>query len=327
MIKDWLLGPVYAGIRRMLDEPGAVDPRQAIALVSETLEREPPGPARTAAAVAYFLAARLRHRARRSQAIATHYDLPPAFFALFLDREYRAYSCAIWDDDCRTLEAAQRRKLDVLARKLDVKPGHTVLDVGCGWGSFLRYANERGFDAQGLTLSRAQVAECRRLGYRAEYGDAADAVPGAVDRIVSIGMMEHAKNRREQILGHCFRALPPGGRMVVQEICDGPEPGNLPATVFAAEECFPGDGLASYLSVQRAARRVGFEVAHLECFGPHYRATTLEWARRLAERFDEATALVGYRTAMMHLLCQAGFAWYFAVGAIDLVQYILVKPA
>lgn len=326
MIKRWALGPAYARIERVLDEPGAVDPRRAPEMVFETLARERPGPFTTAAAVAYFLAARLRHRTRRSGAIATHYDLPPAFYRLFLDRDYRAYSCAVWDDAGGTLEAAQRRKFDILVRKLDAKPGHAILDVGCGWGSFLRYAAERGLDAQGLTLSQAQVEECRRLGYRATYGDAADGVPAAVDRIISIGMMEHAKDRRESILGHCFRALPPGGRMVIQEMVEGPQPGNLPAVVFVADEFFPGDRLGSYLSVQRAARRVGFEVRHLECFGPHYRATSLEWARRLAERFDEATALVGYRAAMMHLLCQAGFAWYFAVGAIDLVQYILVKP-
>jgi outer membrane protein OmpA-like peptidoglycan-associated protein len=136
----------------------------------------------------------------------------------------------------------------------------------------------------------------------------------------------HAKNRRVEILTRCFRALPPGGRMVIQEMCEGPEPGHLPAAVFVADEFFPGDRIGTYLSVQHAARRAGFEVAHLECFGPHYYRTSLEWARRLAARFDEAEALVGYRTAMMHLLCQAGFAWYFAVGAIDLVQYVLVKP-
>jgi cyclopropane fatty-acyl-phospholipid synthase-like methyltransferase len=114
--------------------------------------------------------------------------------------------------------------------------------------------------------------------------------------------------------------------MVIQEMSDGPESGNLPAVVFVAEQHLPGDRLGSYVSIQRAARRAGFQVAHLECFGRHYRTTTLEWARRLAERFDAAEALVGYRTAMTFLLVQLGFAWYFEVGAIDLVQYVLVKP-
>lgn len=133
-------------------------------------------------------------------------------------------------------------------------------------------------------------------------------------------------NRRNQILTHCFRALPPGGRMVIQEMCDGSESGHLPGVVFVAEEHLPGDRLGSYVSIQHAARQAGFHVAHLECLGRHYCTTTLEWARRLADRFDEAEGMVGYRTAMAHLLVQLGFAWYFEVGAIDLLQYVLVKP-
>ena len=71
---------------------------------------------------------------------------------------------------------------------------------------------------------------------------------------------------------------------------------------------------------------VGFSVHHLAGLGRHYRTTTLEWARRLADQFDEAVVLAGYRTAMTYLLCFCGYAWYFDVGAIDLIQYVLVKP-
>jgi cyclopropane fatty-acyl-phospholipid synthase-like methyltransferase len=101
----------------------------------------------------------------------------------------------------------------------------------------------------------------------------------------------------------------------------------VPAVVFVAEAYFPGDRVGSYCSIQRAARKAGFQVAHLEGFGRHYRATMLEFTRRLAERFEEAETLVGYRTAMTHLLALLRFAWYFEVGALDLIQYILVKPA
>jgi cyclopropane-fatty-acyl-phospholipid synthase len=245
---------------------------------------------------------------------------------LFLDREYGAYSCAIFDEDGATLEAAQRRKLQILAHKLKAEAGHRILDIGCGWGSFLKYANETGLDARGIALSREQVAECQRLGFQAEYADAAAGIAGPVDRIVTAGMMEHCKSQRDRILKNCFQALPPGGRMVVQEMCEGSEAGNLPAVVFVAEEYFPGDRVGSYCSIQQAARKAGFQVAHLECFGRHYRTTMLEFTKRLAERFHEAEALVGYRTAMTHLLALLGFAWYFEVGALDLIQYILVKP-
>ena len=190
----------------------------------------------------------------------------------------------------------------MLVSKLAAKPDHRIFELECGWGSFLKYAQEIGLNAAGNALSHEQVAECRRLGLREEYGDAADGLPGPVDRVITIGMMEHAKNRRGQILTHCFRALPPGGRMVIQEICDGSEPGHLPAVVFVAEEHFPGDQVGSYVSIQHAARRAGSHVAHLECLGRHYRTTLLAWTKRLADRFDEAEAMVGYRTAMTHLL-------------------------
>jgi cyclopropane-fatty-acyl-phospholipid synthase len=325
-IKNWLLGSSYATVQRMLARKQSLDPREVSTLVSDALDRDEPSLLNIAAAAVFWWKAEVHYRARRAHSISKHYDLPADFYRLFLDTEYQAYSCAIFDDDCPTLESAQRRKLETLTRKLDAKPGHRILDIGCGWGSFLKYARERGLEAEGIALSHRQVAECRRFGFRASYADAAEAIPSPIDRVVTAGMMEHCKNQRGQILQNCFDALPPGGRMVVQEICKSSERGNLPAVVFVAEEFFPGDRISSYTSIQRAARRVGFRVEHLECLGRHYQKTTLEWAGRLAERFKKAEALVGYRAAMTHLLCFSGYAWYFDVGAIDLIQYILVKP-
>ena len=326
-IKGLLLGSAYAQIHRVLDSRGSLDPREAVPTVFDALSRDRPTVLRNLAAAAYYAKARLAYRARRAVSIATHYDLPPAFFRLFLDRGYAAYSCAFFEDDAPTLEAAARRKFERMVRWLDAKPGHRILEVGCGWGSFLKFAGEVGLTAEGMALSREQVDECRRRGFRVEYADAASGVPAPVDRLITIGMMEHAKDQRDRILANCFRALVPGGRMVVEEMCDGSEPGHLPAVVFVAEEYFPGDRLGTYLSIQRAARKAGFQVAHFEGAGLQYGATIREWARRLAERFEEAEAMVGYRAAMTHLLCQAGFAWYFEVGAIDLLHYALVKPA
>lgn len=325
LIKNWLLGPSYATVRRVLEGTVVIEPHDVPRVVFEALDADRPGALRMAAAAAFWLKARIEYRARRALSISKHYDHPVEFYRLFIDRAYGAYSCAVWENG-DSLETAQRRKLQMLTRKLEAKPGQRILDVGCGWGSFLRYAQEQGLDAEGIALSQAQVDECRRLGLRASYGDAAEGVPGPVDRIVTAGMMEHCKSQRGRILTHCFDALAPGGRMVVQEICKSSERGNLPAVVFVAEEYFPGDRIGSYDSVQRAAWAAGFRVEHIEGLGRHYVKTTLAWAERLAERFDEAVALVGHRTAMTHLLCLAGYSWYFSVGAIDLVQYVLVKP-
>ena len=325
-LKYWLLGASYATVHRLLGGEIKIDPHEVQNCVFEKLNRDRPNALRVAAAAAYWSKAELYYRARRALSIAEHYDVPVEFYRLFLDTDYRAYSCAVWDDETMTLEAAQRRKLEILTRKLDAKPGHRILDIGCGWGSFLTYAREHGLDAEGIALSERQVEECRRLGLRASYGDAAECVPAALDRIVTAGMMEHCKNQRDRILANCYGALVPGGRMVVQEICKSSERGNLPAVVFVAEEFFRGDRIGSYNSVQRAARHAGFRVLHLEGLGRHYVTTTLAWARRLADRFDEAVAIAGYRTAMTYLVCFSGYAWYFDVGAIDLIQYVLAKP-
>lgn len=325
-LEHWLLGPTYSQVHSVLDHRGSLDPREAKDVVFEALSRDRPSALRNLAAAVYYWRARLKYRGRRAQAIAAHYDLPPAYYSLFTDSWYGAYSCGLFEDASTNLEAAQQRKFQRLVEKLDVKRGQRVLEIGCGWGSFLKYAREVGLEAEGIALSEEQVAECRRRGFKAEYADAAEGLPGPVDRVITIGMMEHAKNQRGRILQNCFRALPSGGRVVVEEMSSSSEPVHLPAIVFAAEEYLPGDRLGSYTSILHAARRAGFRVAHLEGLGWHYRTTILEWSRRLAERFEQAETLVGYRTAMMHLLCQLGFAWHFEVGAIDLVHYVLVKP-
>jgi cyclopropane-fatty-acyl-phospholipid synthase len=325
-LERWLLGRTYSEVHRVLDCPGSLDPRAAKDFVFKALYRDRPGVLRALVAAVYYSRTRLAYRGRRARSIATHYDLPPAFYSLFTDTRYGAYSCGLFEEPSWTLELAQQRKFQKLVDKLGVKQGQRVLEIGCGWGSFLKYASDVGLDAEGIALSEEQVAECRRRGFNAQYADAAERLPGPADHVITIGMLEHAKNQRERILQNCFAVLRPGGRLAAEEMISSSEPVNTPAVVFAAEHYLPGDRLGSYTSVLRAARRAGFRVAHLECLGWHYRTTILEWSRRLAERFEQAATLVGYRTAMMHLLCQLGFAWHFEVGAVDLAHYVLVKP-
>lgn len=322
-----MLGPTYGRIQDVLGSRRSLDPKQVPAMVFEALDNSRSNWLHDVAGMAYCFKARAAYRHRRSQAIALHYDLPAAFYRLFLDRRYAAYTCGIFDDESVDLEEAQRRKFEMLARKLRAKLGHRIFELGSGWGAFLTYAREVGLQAEGMALSREQVEDCRRRGLNVGYGDAAAGIPGPVDRLIVMGMFEHCKNQRDEILAQCFRALVPGGRMVIQEMCSGPHPGDLAAAAFVVEEFFCGDRLGTYNSVQDAARRAGFEFEHMECLGRHYVLTALAWARRLAESFSEAEALVGYRTAMSHLIAQAGFAWSFDVGSLDLVQYALRKPS
>src|SRR5262245_62080880 len=160
-LKHALLGPTYSNIRRVLAAKGSVDPRGVVELAHKALSQSAPSLIQSLAALAYVLKARHDYATRRASSISTHYDLPYAFFQLFLDRYYSAYSCAIFDDDSWTLEQAQRRKFEILVGKLDAKPGQRILDIGCGWGSFLVYASEVGLEAEGTALSQKQVAECQ----------------------------------------------------------------------------------------------------------------------------------------------------------------------
>jgi cyclopropane-fatty-acyl-phospholipid synthase len=321
-----LLGPTYDRIMQVLDAPGSVDPRRVPEVVFEMLNRARHSRLQMLVAKALCLRARSVYSRRRAQSIALHYDLPSAFYQLFLDSRYAAYTGGIFDTPGAGLEEAQRCKFGILVGKLRPNPGDRVFELGSGWGAFLIYARETGLAAEGMALSREQVDHCQRQGLKVQFGDAAAGIPGPVDRLIAVGMFEHCKNQRAQILAQCFRALAPRGRMVIQEMCSGPHPGDPGALVFAVEEFFCGDVLGTYESVQAEARRAGFHVEHMECFGRHYVPTALEWARRLALAFPAAVAMVGYRTAMSHLIAQAGFAWSFAVGSLDLLQYVLVKP-
>jgi len=325
-LRRLVLGPAYSALMDALERPGSVNPRRVPDLVFQILDDSRPSSLNWLAARTICGLARTSFGRRRAEAIALHYDLPPEFYRIFLDSRYAAYTCGIFDAPGISLEEAQRRKFEILVRKLRPGPGDRIFELGSGWGAFLTFAKENGLNASGMALSREQIEHCHKRGLDVVYGDAAGGLPGPVDRLLAVGMFEHCKDKRGQILAECFRALKTGGRMVVQEMCSGAHPGEPAALAFAVEEFFHGDVLGDYHSVQRAARTAGFQVEHMECFGPHYVPTALEWARRLAEAFPAAAAMVGYRTAMSHLIAQAGFAWSFAVGSLDLLQYVLVKP-
>jgi cyclopropane-fatty-acyl-phospholipid synthase len=244
-----------------------------------------------------------RHsKERDARAVRHHYDVSNEFFGLFLDQSM-TYSCAVFSQGgATTLEEAQVTKLDMVARKLAIKPGERVLDVGCGWGSFaIRAASEYGANVVGITLSEPQAEEGRRRAEAAGVGDKVeirvmdyrDLVGERFDAISSIGMAEHVGAVQIDEYARTLAALlEPGGRLLNHAIARLRHT-DAEAGDFSERYVFP-DAAPLHLSrVLLALERAGFEVHHVEDFRLDYAETLRHWAERLDSNLERATQLAG----------------------------------
>ena len=244
---------------------------------------------------------RRRTRARDARSVRHHYDLPPEFFALFLDQSM-TYSCAIFSRGATTLEEAQETKLELVCTKLALKPGQRVLDVGCGWGSFALHAAERhGVHVTGITLSEPQARVARARAAEAGLADRTDfrvmdyrEIRGErFDAIASIGMVEHVGEEKIDVYAaRLAELLQPGGALLNHGIARL-DPGDVIGGPFSDRYVFP-DGAPLQLSrVLAAIEKTGLEAIHIEGFREDYVETLRHWARRLDENIDEARRLAG----------------------------------
>jgi len=278
-----------------------------------------------------------RHSVERdAAAVRYHYDVGNEFFALFLD-ESMTYSCAIFSKGAQTLEEAQRTKLDLVASKLELKPGMRVLDVGCGWGSFAMHAaREYGVNATGITLSPPQAALARERVREAgleelveiRVADYRQLPHSSFDAIASIGMSEHVGDSQIDRYGKTlFSLLRPGGLLLNHAIA-ALDPDDEPLSdLFSTRYVFP-DGEPLPLSrVQLAFERAGLHTDHVEGFREDYAVTLRHWARRLDEHIAEAVALAGVeRTRVWRLyLRAAGRGFETALTAVYQVR--MRRPA
>jgi cyclopropane-fatty-acyl-phospholipid synthase len=246
-----------------------------------------------------------RHsKERDARAVRHHYDVSNEFFELFLGPTM-VYSCAIWrDGEKKTLEEAQEEKLDTVARKLALREGERVLDVGCGWGGFpLWAATKYGASVVGITLSPPQAEKARQ---RAEEAGVADRVEIRVmdyrdlaasgekfDAIASIGMVEHVGASQIEVYARTLASvLEPGGRLLNHGITRLRH-SDAEAGAFSERYVFP-DAAPLHLSRNLLAlERAGFVAHHVEDFAPDYAETLRHWAQRLDDNLDEAIRLAG----------------------------------
>jgi cyclopropane-fatty-acyl-phospholipid synthase len=293
------------------------------------LQRPPPVPA-----------SELKPRGRRhsserdARAVRHHYDLPGEFFALFLDVSM-TYSCGLFSRGAASLEEAQEAKLELVCRKLGLRPGERVLDVGCGWGSFAIHAASRhDVSVLGITLSRPQAelaqrrVEERALGDRVEIrvADYRQLDQQPFDAIASIGMVEHVGSSKIDLYaGQLARQLRPGGRLLNHGIARLRH-GEPEAGPFSERYVFP-DAAPLHLSrILQAIERAGLEARHVEDLRQDYATTLSHWIERLDARLDDAVRLAGSeRTRIWRLYLRAARNG-FLTGFTSVYQLLAERP-
>ncbi|MER5944847.1 cyclopropane-fatty-acyl-phospholipid synthase family protein [Streptomyces sp. NPDC001904] len=273
------------------------------------------------------------------QAISHHYDVGNDFYELVLGPSM-VYSCAYWeaaDGPDATLESAQRDKLELISRKLALKPGMRLLDVGCGWGSMaIHAAREHGVSVVGVTLSQEQAAYARKrvadegLTDRVEIRvqDYRDVRDGPYDAISSIGMAEHVgADRYLEYAQDLYALLVPGGRLLNHQIARRPQRDESAYEVdeFIDAYVFPDGELAPVGSTAGLLERAGFEVRDIEAIREHYALTLRQWVRNLEARWAEALKLVSPGRARIWRLYMAASALSFERNRIGVNQILAVK--
>ncbi|GAA4233301.1 cyclopropane-fatty-acyl-phospholipid synthase [Streptosporangium album] len=277
-----------------------------------------------------------RHAKQRdAEAIHHHYDVSNTFYEWVLGPSM-AYTCAVFPGEESTLEEAQYAKFDLVARKLDLKPGMRLLDVGCGWGGMVIHAaREYGVKALGVTLSRQQAEWAQKaiadagLGDLAEvrYMDYRDVRETGFDAVSSIGLTEHiGKEQLPFYFRFLYDKLNPGGRILNHCITrpTGTEK-TINAGGFINRYVFPDGELESVGYLVRQMEDLGFEIRHEENLREHYAQTLRYWCANLDEHWDEAVEEVGQGTARVWRLYMAGCVVGFERNKIQLHQILGVK--
>jgi cyclopropane-fatty-acyl-phospholipid synthase len=348
-------GDLYEALRRlesMLTMPAADAPRTSDALRGGVLRHlvalgalgpQPPPPAEEASMVGF------RHSLRRDRrAIGHHYDVGNEFYRLVLG-ESMVYSCAYWTSDAPvyTVDDAQHDKLELICRKLALRPGMRLLDVGCGWGGLaIHAAREHGVHVLGLTISQEQADLARKRVAEAGLADQVeirlqdyreiDEAP--FDAVSSVGMAEHVGVAEYSAYAEIlFRQLRRGGRLLNHQIAErpAPAPASAPSPVrtsrrqapsFIEAYVFPDGELAPLGRTVSLLEGAGFEVRDVESLREHYARTLRAWVANLEANWTEAVRLSSPGRARVWRMYMAGSALSFEAGRIGVNQVLAVKP-
>ncbi len=286
------------------------------------------------------LGGRLHTRRRDRAAIAHHYDLSNEFYTLLLD-DHLAYSSAYFDTDpAQDLHDAQTAKLDLICRKLELRAGLRLLDVGCGWGSLILYAAEHyGVHATGITLSAQQrdfitrriadrgltdIIDVRLQDYR-EFGEL-HATAGSFDAVSSIEMGEHVGEDHYPLYAAImFDALKPSGRLLLQQMSRRLDtaPGG---GAFIERYIAPDMHMRPLWQTVRHIQDGGFEVLGVEAMREHYVRTVDHWLDTFETNYQKFVALAGEEVARVWRLYLVGGRLAFEEGRMGVDQILAAKP-
>lgn len=282
------------------------------------------------------LSGALHSKERDRQAVTYHYDVSNDFYALWLDSRM-IYSCAYFSASDDDLEVAQERKLEYICRKLRLRCGQRLLDIGCGWGGLVIHAARHyGVRALGITLSEPQAElaneRIRQAGLtdhcRVEVCDYRDIdEPMGYDKLVSVEMHEHVgESRLLDYLERAWRLLRPGGVFLNQGItCSLTQPvQHCPS--FSDRYVFPDGELVPISTALRNAEIAGFEIRDVESLREHYVPTLRHMVRRLELCHDEVCRITDEVTYRVWRLYLSGAVYRFRTGLFNVYQMLLAKP-
>jgi cyclopropane-fatty-acyl-phospholipid synthase len=296
---------------------------------------ELPGAARKAKEREAHLRGAKNSPERDQKAIRFHYDVSNDFYALWLDPRM-VYSCAYFENAETDLEQAQVRKLDLICRKLELKPGERLLDVGSGWGGLLVHAAKHyGVHADGITLSQRQLewtqALIEREGLRdrvtvrlVDYRELKERE--FYDKAVSVGMVEHVGGQNLRLyFKQVLAVLKTGGLFLNHGIGLGPVTHLNRGEGFVQHYVFPDSDLLSISRMLEAAEAAPWEVRDVESLRHHYAMTLRHWVRRLEARHEEALREMDEASYRIWRLYMSGSAHSFEAGYLNIYQTLLAK--
>ncbi len=272
------------------------------------------------------------------------YDVSNDFFSLWLGPTM-GYTCGYYERDDMSLEESQNAKFDLALGKLNLEPGMTLLDVGCGWGGALERAVLK-FDVNviGITLSKAQSEFARERLSKLDTDRSIEVrlqgweeFDEPVDRIVSIGAFEAFKVERYPLFfQRAYDLLPSDGRMLLHTILAHTQKffrdngikltlSDLKFMKFIGDEIFPGGRLPAVEDIEALADGSGFTLERIHLLRPHYARTLDMWAANLAAKRDEAIAITDRETYDRYMKYLTGCADFFRRGITNIGQFTLVK--
>ena len=265
-----------------------------------------------------------------------HYDIGgekgEKLYDIFLDREHRLYSCAYWKNDTKNLEEAQKNKINHIVKKLDIKKGQKILEVGCGWGGMaFEIAKQKGCEVLGISLSKNQINYCKNKAKELSLDNQVNfkladyrEIQGQFDRIYSVGMFEHVGKKFYKVFFESInKLLKEDGIFLLHTIgvVDKPTPPNK----FINKYIFPGGVCPSFSQIIEPIEKTGLIVSDTETLIRHYDKTLESWLERFLSRKKEVKDLFDGKFVKMWEFYLASCAAAFRYRDLAVFQLQIVK--